>query len=112
MRYRRATGAYTGLTNASLKARDSRLSDQVANRDGRCPAPTADPTRIGIWVWDTGAAEKVLLCSTSRADRTYCAISEAGTGAWTYGQSTGDMYATAGALTAGHRLVVVGLARH
>ena len=98
--YRRATGSYTGLTNAALKARDSRLSDQAAN-PMQVPGLAADPTRIGIWTWDAGDAQKVLLCSASRADRTYCAISEAGTGAWTYGHSTGDMYATAGAVSGG-----------
>jgi hypothetical protein len=98
--YRRQHGAYAGLDSPALHAIDPALSDQPAVGD-LAPGGQADPSRIGVWVWTTSLGETLLLCNTSRADRSYC-IETIYRKSWTYAHADGSVYAAAGALNYGY----------
>lgn len=98
-RYRAANGSYAGLTTAGLNAINPALSATAPSGE-QLPGPTADPTRIGVWVWGEGDEQNLLLCNASTADRSYC-IQRAGTQSPVYGSDGGSIYAAAGATTHG-----------
>lgn len=87
-----ATGAYAGLTAAALHAEDPSISSTPAPGDV-APGPGADPAQIGVYPWQTG--DGVLLCNTSRADRSYCALTF-WRGVFTWASASGELYAAAG----------------
>jgi hypothetical protein len=99
-RYRAQNGSYAGLTNAELHSLDPALSTQPAD-GGKLPAPSADPSRIGIWLWGTGPDEHLLLCNTSRADRSYCVWGKPD-GTWSYGSVESAIFPTAAATLLGY----------
>jgi len=90
---------YVGLTTAQLHAIDPALSATGADA-ALAPGPTADPSRVSVYVWGTAGSEILMLCNTSRADRSYCVLTQAGT-PWTYGSSVGNVNAAAGATSQG-----------
>jgi hypothetical protein len=95
----RSHGTYAGLTPAGLHAIDPTLS--ATGADGLlAPGASADPSRVGVWVWGTAGAENLLLCNTSQADRSYCIETQPGN-QWVYGSSTTNVNGTAGAITNG-----------
>lgn len=95
----RSHGTYVGLTPSGLHAIDPRLS--ATGADGLlAPGPTADPSRVGVWVWGATGAENLLLCNTSQADRSYCIETQPGN-QWVYGSTTTNVNGTAGAITNG-----------
>ncbi|MDX6649458.1 MAG: polysaccharide biosynthesis protein PslG, partial [Solirubrobacteraceae bacterium] len=91
-RYKASHGSYTGLTQADLAALDSRLSAQPADY-GAYPGPAADPSRIGIWVFES-AGQHLLVCNTSRADRSYCIWGKPD-GSWVQGMAASVIYVAA-----------------
>ena len=92
-------GAYAGLTPAALHEIDPLISAQPAD-PAALPGPDADPSEVGVWVFDT-AGENVLICNRSKADRSYC-IWGTPDGSWTYGYSENVIYATTSYITAGY----------
>jgi len=92
-------GTYVGLSPTQLHAIDPTLSATGSNGT-LAPGATADPSRVGVWVFGTAGAESLLLCNTSQADRSYCIQTQAGN-PWTYGSAVGNVNAAAGATTNG-----------
>lgn len=88
-----ARGSYRALTAKDLNAVDPRISPIAAPGDAPAGAG-ADPSQIGVYPWETG--DGVLLCNTSRADRSFCVLTF-WRGLWTYGSTVGNLYAAAGA---------------
>ena len=98
--YRAQNGSYAGLTSAKLNAMSSSISATPAD-GGVLPGPTAKPDQIGVYVWGTGVNETLLLCNTSRADRTFCIWTVHGR-FWTYGKAETNIWNTAGGILYGH----------
>jgi hypothetical protein len=96
--YRKSHGSFAGMTSAALHAIDPRISP-TAGSGTQAPGASADPSRILVSVWGTGSTN-LLLCSTSRADRAYCVVTNS-TGAWTYGSSPTNANTAAGAILNG-----------
>ena len=95
----RSHGTYVGLTPAGLHAINPALS--ATGADGAlAPGPSADPSRVGVWVWGTAGAENLLLCNTSQAERSYCIETQHGN-PWVYGKADGTVNAAAGATSKG-----------
>lgn len=97
--YREQNGTYTGLSTAVLNSLNPALSATAPNGD-LLPGPAADPARVGVWVWSDAEGEILLLCNSSKADRSYCIQNRYGSSP-TYGSSDGSIYGTAGATTSG-----------
>lgn len=97
--HRARTGGYSGLDSAALNAIDPAISP-IAAPGSAMPGASADPSRMGVWVSGTGAAEELLICNASNADRSYCIYTRFGS-FWAYGKATGSIFAAAGAVTTG-----------
>jgi hypothetical protein len=98
-RWYAAHGTFVGLNPTQLHALDPSLS--ATGADGMLmPGPTADPSKVGVWVWGPAGGENVLLCDTSKADRSYCAETQPGN-PWLYGSAVGSVNSAAGATTTG-----------
>jgi hypothetical protein len=95
----RTHNTYVGLDPTQLHAIDPTLSATGADQ-ALLPGATADPSRVGVWVWGTAGAENLLLCNTSKADRSYCIETQAGN-QWVYGKAEGNVNAAAGATSNG-----------
>ena len=88
--YRARTGAYAGLTSPELHAIDPSISD-LYGVISMAPGAAADPSRIRVWVWKGATGqENLMMCNTSRADRSYCVKTVPGQ-AWTYGKAEGTI---------------------
>jgi hypothetical protein len=92
-------GTFAGLDPTQLHTLDPSLSATGANGT-LIPGSTADPSKVGVWVWGSTGAENVLLCATSQADRSYCAETQPGN-PWSYGSAVGNVNSAAGATTTG-----------
>ena len=93
-----AHGTYYGLTPAQLHAINPSLSATGADQ-ALLPGPTADPSRIGVWVFGSNP-EKLLACNTSQVDRSYCIEARPGN-PWIYGSALGSVNQAATATTQG-----------
>ena len=62
------------------------------------PGPAADPSRIAVYVLGTGADERLLVCNTSKADRSYCIYTAYGK-YWRYGMGVGNVQYAASLVT-------------
>jgi hypothetical protein len=91
---------FVGLNPTQLHAIDPALSATGADQ-ALTPGPTADPSRVGVWVWGAAGAENFMVCNTSQADRSYCVLTQTGSKTWTYGSSVGNVNAAAGATSQG-----------
>jgi hypothetical protein len=92
-------GTFVGLNPTQLHALDPSLSATGANGT-LMPGSTADPSKVGVWVWGGTGGDNVLLCATSQADRSYCAETQPGN-PWSYGSAVGSVNSAAGATTTG-----------
>ena len=68
--YRRERGTYAGLDSAALHAIDPRISATPAT-GAEFPGPSAHPDQMGVYFFQQ-AGENILICNTSKADRSYC----------------------------------------
>ena len=95
----RSHGTFAGLTPTELHKLDASLSS-TGSDNTLAPGPTADPSRVGIWVWGASGAENLLVCNTSQADRSYCIEKPAGA-PWRFGKAEANVNTAAGATTNG-----------
>ena len=96
--WRGSHGSYAGLTTAELHNLNPSLSATAPG--DQVPGASADPSRVGVWVWDDSTGQNLLLCNASKADRSYCIQSRWGSSP-IYGTADGSVNAAAGAITNG-----------
>ncbi len=95
--YRKTYGSYTGITSAAINRISTQISATPAD-PALIPGTAARPERVGVWTAGSGADQSLLICNTSKADRSYCIYTVHGS-FWRYGKAESNIYAAAGATT-------------